>query len=133
MARKLARAVAWLDDVERRLGGGAAAFAADADNADLAAFHLQLALQECVDLAAHWVAAEALPPPASAAATFDALAVAGRLDPALAGTMRGATSLRNRIAHGYGDVDLARLHREASEGLPSVRRYLAAVAAAAGL
>lgn len=129
VARKLARAVAWLNDVEQRVG----AAAIEADNADLAAFHLQLALQECIDLAAHWVAGEGWTPPDHSAAAFATLASHGGIDAELATFMRAATGLRNRIAHGYADLDRPRLFAEARAGVPRIRRFLAACATAAGL
>lgn len=132
VARKVARAAAWLDDVEARIAVEPAAFVADADRADLAAFHLQLAVQECVDLAGHWISARGWPPPDRAGAAFDALAARGAIPGELAAFMRGATSLRNRIAHGYVDVDPARLQAECSAGLPELRRFLDLVARAAG-
>ncbi|MBM4365843.1 MAG: DUF86 domain-containing protein [Deltaproteobacteria bacterium] len=131
--RKLAAAAAWIDDVERRLAPGLQHFLDDADTADLAAFHLQLAMQECLDLAAHWIVSASLPPPTAAAAAFDTLAGAGLIPVPLAVLMRGGASLRNRIAHGYGSIDRARLYADVSDGLPGLRAFLAAVAAAAGL
>ena len=116
--RKVGRATAWLEDVERRVRVDPATFSADADSSDLAAFHLQLALQECLDLAAHWIASEGWVPAAHAAASFDSLAAHGVIPPDLAAFLRGAASLRNRIAHGYGDVDLGRLQAEARAGSP---------------
>ena len=49
--------------------------------------------------------------------------------------MHAAVGLRNRIAHGYMSIDHARLHREATSGsgLEALRKYLAALAAFAGL
>jgi uncharacterized protein YutE (UPF0331/DUF86 family) len=47
--------------------------------------------------------------------------------------LRGAAGLRNRIAHGYAGVDHARLHDEFTQGVATLRRFLAAVAEAAGL
>lgn len=133
VARKVARAAAWLEDVEVRVSVGEAEFAGDADSADLAAFRLQLALQECIDPAAHWISYAGWSPAAHAAASFDLLAANGAIPLDLAAVMRAATGLRNRIAHGYADVDLARLQVEVQAGLPSVRRFLALVADAAGV
>ena len=92
-----------------------------------------LALQECLDLAAHWIASEGWVPAAHAAASFDSLAAHGVIPPDLAAFLRGAASLRNRIAHGYGDVDLGRLQAEARAGIPSIRRFLDVAARAAGM
>jgi uncharacterized protein YutE (UPF0331/DUF86 family) len=47
--------------------------------------------------------------------------------------LRGAAGLRNRIAHGYADLDHARLHSELAQGVATLRRFLSAVADAAGI
>ncbi len=126
--RKLARATAWLGDAEARLSRSAADFLADPDAQDLASFHLFLAIQECIDLAAHWVADARWGSPDEASATFDLLAHHGAIDRDLAARMRGAVGLRNRIAHGYSTLDQARIHGEYHEGITTLRRFLARVA-----
>ena len=39
-------------------------------------------------------------------------------------TMSRMASLRNRIAHSYGDLDVVRMVREIPQGLETVRRFL---------
>jgi uncharacterized protein YutE (UPF0331/DUF86 family) len=130
---RIARATAWLRDAETLLDRSAADFVADRSGRDLALFYLFLAIQECLDLAAHWVADEGWTPPDDAGSTFDVLADRGAVDRATAGALRGAAGLRNRIAHGYAMVDYARVQRESREGLPALRAFLDTVARAAGL
>jgi uncharacterized protein YutE (UPF0331/DUF86 family) len=100
---------------------------------DLASFYVFLAIQEAIDLAAHWVADAGWPPPDEAGGAFDVLADRGAIERDLADAMRKAVGLRNRIAHGYGAVDHERLFREMRDGSRELRRFLARVAAAAGL
>ncbi|MBI4699568.1 MAG: DUF86 domain-containing protein [Deltaproteobacteria bacterium] len=133
VATKIARAAAWLDDAEPAFALSHAAFAADRRTRDLAIFYLFLAIQECIDLAAHWAADHGWTPPDDAASTFDVLAERGVIDAALATELRAAAGLRNRIAHGYALLDCERVHAEARPGLPALRRYLGALAAAAGI
>ena len=59
----LARATTWLDDSERLFGQPPAEFVKAAKDRDLVIFYLFLAIQECIDLAAHWVADEGWSPP----------------------------------------------------------------------
>ena len=54
--RKVGRAKAWLDDAEAILSRPVGEFLTDVKSRDLATFYLFLAIQECIDLAAHWVA-----------------------------------------------------------------------------
>jgi uncharacterized protein YutE (UPF0331/DUF86 family) len=95
-ARKIATAVARLDQVEAQLAGSREEFLADVESRDLASFYLFLAIQECIDLAARWVADEGWLAPDDAASTFDVLAEHGVLDRELATAMHGAVGLRNR-------------------------------------
>lgn len=106
---------------------------ADPQASDLASFHLLLAIQEVIDLAAHWVADAGWSVPDDASSTFKVLADHGAIDRRLADDLVGAAGLRNRIAHGYADLDLGRLHDELTEGIAMLRRFLAAVAQAGGV
>ncbi len=99
----------------------------------LACFYRFLAVQECIDVAAHWVADEDLGAPGDVGGVFDILRDKGLIDAELAQGMRGATGLRNRIAHGYGSLDPDRIWKEYRPGSKTVRDFLAAVAEAAGL
>jgi uncharacterized protein YutE (UPF0331/DUF86 family) len=131
--RKIARAAAWLDDAEELLGRTAEEFANDVRSRDLACFYVLLGIQECIDLAAHFVADAGWAPPDEAESTFDILAEKGVIERSLADSLRGAAGLRNRIAHGYAGLDHRRLHQEAGEGVMALRKFFVAVAAAAGL
>ena len=55
---KAGRARGWLNDAAAVLLGDVETFLADPKGRDLALFYLFLAIQECIDLAAHWVADE---------------------------------------------------------------------------
>lgn len=130
---KIARAQAWLTDAETRFTKSADDFIADVERRDLALFYLFLSIQECIDLAAHWVADAGWQPADDAGSTFDTLAERGVITPTLADQLRAAVGLRNRIAHGYAQLDYRRVHREALVGMVNLRAFLAAVASAAGL
>jgi uncharacterized protein YutE (UPF0331/DUF86 family) len=87
-------------------------------------FQLFLLIQDLVDLAAHLVAARGLGLPTSQRETFDVLAQAGVISSATARDMGAMASLRNRIAHSYGDLDPVRLAREAPDGLGHATQFL---------
>ncbi len=99
----------------------------------LATAYLFLAIQECIDLAAHWVADEGWGEPDDAGAAFDVLADRGIIDRETATALPGATGLRNRIAHGYAMLDYRRVHSEAQTGIPALRCFLLALTRAAGV
>lgn len=132
-ARKVARASAWLNDAEEILSRPSAEFLADVKSRDLATFYLFLAIQECIDLAAHWVSDAGWNVPEDAGATWDLLAEHGAMEEELAMALRGAVGLRNRIAHGYASVDHARVHEEYRGGSEALRRFLSLVSSEAGL
>ena len=130
---KVARANSWLDDAAGRFGPDVETFVADRDRRDLAIFYLFLAIQECIDLAAHWVADEGWTIADDAGSTFEELADRGALTRQHATTLRAAVGLRNRIAHGYAMLDYRRVHAEGTSGIASLRLFLREVADAAGL
>lgn len=130
---RVARAATWLDDASAIFSRPVDEFLAAPKDRDLALFYLFLAIQECIDLAAHWVADAGWQPPDDAGSTFDVLAARTAIPAADAVQLRAATGLRNRIAHGYAMLDYRRVHAEATAGIPVLRRFLDAVARAAGL
>jgi len=94
---RLARATAWLGDAEKLFGADAEAFRAAAKDRDLAIFYLFLALQECIGLAAHWVADAGWGVPGAAGSTFDELADRGAISRELVDRLREGVSLRTAI------------------------------------
>lgn len=87
-------------------------------------FQLFLLIQDSVDLAAHLVADRGLAVPGSQRESFEALTKAGVISPESARAMSGMASLRNRIAHSYGDLDIVRMVRELPQGLQIVSQYV---------
>jgi uncharacterized protein YutE (UPF0331/DUF86 family) len=90
--------------------------------------NLYLALQECSDLALHLVADRGLGVPGEPRAAFEALARAGVVDPARARKLGGAIGLRNRIAHEYGTLDLAKVFEAVRRDLGDLDDFAAAAA-----
>jgi uncharacterized protein YutE (UPF0331/DUF86 family) len=133
VGRKLSRATDWLDSAEEILARPSEEFLDDTKGRDLASFYLFLAIQECIDFAAHWVADARWGSPDEAGGTFELLARHRAIDRNLAEKLRGAVGLRNLIAHGYSLVDHKRIQNEYREGVETLRKFLALVADEAGL
>jgi uncharacterized protein YutE (UPF0331/DUF86 family) len=133
VGRKLAKATEWLDKAEKILSRPTEVFLADTEAQDLASFYLFRTIQECIDLALHWVVDEGWGAPEDAGSTFLVLADRRAIDRDLAEQMRGAVGLRNLIAHEYSLIDHARMRSEYGKGAASLRRFLSAVADKAGL
>ena len=104
------------------------AFVADRSAREIVILNLFVALQECVALAAHWLADAGLDVPTGYRQMFPALAERGLLDRALADRLAGATGLRNLVAHRYGVLDWARVHTMASTQLDDLLTFCEALA-----
>ena len=130
---KAARAAAWLDNVELILSLPEEKLLANSRDRDLASFHLFLAAQECTDLVAHWIAGRHWDIPDDAASAFDLLVDRAAIDRDLAIRLRATICLRDHIAQGDLIEDYAAVQGEYREGIASLRRFLTAVAAEAGL
>src|SRR5215203_7155301 len=131
--RKISEAATRLEKAEGILSRPPEEFLVDDKQQDLASFYLLLAIQECIDLAAHWISDEGWDPPKEASSLFDVLASRQAIDRNLAVGLRRAVALRNRIAHGYSSVDQERIQAEYQAGVADLRRFLALVANEAGL
>lgn len=131
--KKVVRASAWLDDAESLVSCPIEEFLSDVKSRDLASFYLFLTIQECIDLAAHWVADAGWGTPDDAASLFDVLADREVIDHDLATSLRGTVGLRNRIAHGYASVDHSRVQSEFQAGALALRQFLARALSEAGL
>jgi len=133
VAQKVATARARLEAAEPLFARSRDEFLAVEIERDVAMFYLFLAIQECIDLAAHWVVDEGWGPPEDAGGSFDILRDKGVLGPEHAAALRAATGLRNRIGHGYEFLDPGRTHDEYPDGSKALRRFLTIAADAAGL
>ncbi|HVS01421.1 MAG TPA: HepT-like ribonuclease domain-containing protein [Thermoanaerobaculia bacterium] len=126
--RKIAAAEAHLRDAEALFDRPREEFVGDKKTHDLAAFYVFLAIQEPIDLAAHWIADAGWGPPDDVPSVFAVLAERGVITAELASSLHSAASLCNRIGHGYATLDHGRLYEEFREGADTVRRFLRAAA-----
>ena len=90
--------------------------------------NLFVALQDCLALAAHWLADQGLDVPATYADVFRRLAERGALPADLAGRLAAASGFRNLIAHQYGVLDCVRVHTIACERLDDLLQFCDAMA-----
>ena len=82
----------------------------DADLQDIVALNLTRAVQLCVDISAHLIAAREIPPPDTMGQSFDALARAGILREELATRLKKAVGFRNIAVHNYEAIDWRIVH-----------------------
>lgn len=125
---KLGRLRARIERVRTRLPASVDDFEADVDAQEIVSFNVLLAVQEALDLAAHWIADAGWEVPTTAREHFETLATHGVLPRDLAREMALCAGARNLIAHGYGTLDLRRLHAEAPIALATLERFAVVLA-----
>lgn len=130
LARKLAAIRARTARVRELLPSTLDLFVAHRTEAEALILNLYLALQECSDLALHTVAAMGLGVPGEPRAAFELLARNEVIPHALARALSAAVGLRNRIAHEYAGLDLAKVYAAARDDLGDLDAYADMLAAA---
>ncbi len=106
------------------------AFEADRTAREVVVLNLFVAIQACLDLAAHWLADEGWDVPQRYGEIFLTLADHGVIARPLALRLVGAAGLRNLVAHQYGTMNWQRLYATASSpALDDLEAFCAALAA----
>ncbi len=131
LLRKLLQCRERIEKVRKALPARAEAVLEDERTEAFIAFNLFLLVQDALDLATHLISERGLGIPASHREAFEILARSGSITPDAARAMALLSSLRNRIAHAYGDLDPVRMVREAPVGLAAASRFLDELAASA--
>ncbi len=99
----------------------------DIDKQDIFVLNLQWAVQACIDLASHAVAAEALGLPEKVRDNFSILREKGVIDPELASKMEKMTGFRNIAVHNYQALDLDILKSILSNNLKDLEDFSSAL------
>ena len=97
------------------------------DASDAVVLHLWQAVQITIDLAVSACLKFNLGAPQGYADAFRRLAGAGAMEPSLAERLARAAGFRNLVAHAYDTLDMARVHRAASDGPSDLRAFLKAL------
>jgi uncharacterized protein YutE (UPF0331/DUF86 family) len=123
LARRLAALCEALDDLALPRAGDAGELASDRVLRAAVERWLQVAIEACIDIASHVVAAEGWTPPIAARDAFRVLASHGRLPTDLAERLGAAAGLRNLLVHDYASIDLVQLARIVRDDLGDLRRF----------
>jgi uncharacterized protein YutE (UPF0331/DUF86 family) len=99
----------------------------DINRQDIFVLNLQRAVQACIDLASHAVAAEALGLPEKVRDNFSILREKGVVDPELASKMEKMTGFRNIAVHNYQALDLDILKSILSNNLKDLEDFSSAL------
>jgi len=103
------------------------AFEDDLDRQESVLFNLQMAIQNCIDIAAHFVSEEGYGIPGSANEMFYLLEENNILERALTEKMVSAVGLRNLIVHEYGKVDLEKVYRVAKNDIRDLTAFIKSI------
>lgn len=104
------------------------AFIADRTVREVVTLNLFVAIQACLDLAAHWVADAGWEMPGTYADAFAALAQHGIIPRELATRLPAAAAFRNLVAHQYGVLDARRVYALAASDLGDLDAFCVTLA-----
>jgi uncharacterized protein YutE (UPF0331/DUF86 family) len=102
-------------------------FLKDIDIQESILFNIQMAVQNCIDIAAHIISDEGLGVPGSTNEMFYLLEENGYLNNEVTEKMVKAVGLRNLVVHEYGKVDLDRIFEVAQKDISDLNEYLKSI------
>lgn len=109
------------------------AFLKDVDRQESILFNLQMAIQNCIDIAAHIISDEGFGVPGSTNEMFYLLEENGYMDAELTEKMVSAVGFRNLIVHEYSRVRLKEVLEVAHKNIEDLNEYLRSILARCGL
>ena len=122
-----------LNRVKQKSTIGLTTFLKDLDSQESILFNLQMAIQNCIDIAAHIISEEGLGVPGSTNEMFYLLEENGYLDSEVTEKMIAAVGFRNLIVHEYGKVDLKLVFEVAQKDITDLEEYFKVVLEKCGL
>ena len=102
-------------------------FLEDIDRQESILFNLQMAVQNCIDIAAHIISEEGFGVPGSTNEMFYLLEENGYLDRKLTEKMVKAVGLRNLLVHEYSKIELEQIFEIAQNDIRDLNEYLVAI------
>jgi len=99
-------------------------FLGNPDHQDIVCFNLQMAIQNCIDMAAHVMSAQGSSVPGSVNEMFYFLEESGLVPANLVETMVKAVGFRNLLVHEYGKLDLKEVFEIAHHHSNDLDRFI---------
>lgn len=99
-------------------------FLKDLDRQESVIFNLQMAIQNCIDIAAHIISEEGLGVPGSTNEMFYLLQERGYLNDTITEKMVAAVGFRNLIVHEYGKINLELVFEAVQNDIDDLIEYL---------
>ncbi len=103
------------------------------DLQEILLFNLQMAIQNCIDIASHIIGDEGFGLPGSTNDMFYMLQDHGYLPTDLAEKMVAAVGFRNLVVHEYAKIDLEEVYKISCEHIDDLLQFLKAVFKATGI
>ena len=108
-------------------------FKNDRDRQDIVLFNLQMAVQNCIDMAAHIISDEGMGVPGSNNEMFYLLEENGYIDSTMVENMIAAVGFRNLVVHEYGKLDLEEVYKISRDDIRDLLKFVAAIFKKAGI
>ena len=108
-------------------------FMNDRDRQDIVLFNLQMAVQNCIDIAAHIISDEGYGVPGSNNEMFYLLEENGYIETPVVEKMIAAVGFRNLVVHEYGKLDLEEVYKISRNDIRDLLTFVAAVFKKAGI
>jgi uncharacterized protein YutE (UPF0331/DUF86 family) len=96
-------------------------------------FNIQMAIQNCIDIAAHIISDEGLGIPGSTNEMFYLLEENGYLNNEITEKMVKAVGLRNLVVHEYSKIDLERIFEITQKDITDINEFLKSIFKKLGL
>lgn len=122
-----------LKRVEEKTNIDVQAFFHDIDLQESVLFNLQIAIQNCIDIAAHIISDEGLGVPGSTSEMFYLLEENGYLNNVITEKMIKANGFRNLIVHEYEKIALEQVFEIAVNDIKDLNEYLQSIFTKAGI
>lgn len=127
LAERVAMVLRHLDRVAEHLPAEASELRPMTSTTDTVVLHLWQAVQVVIDLAVSRCVRQGFGSPTTYADAFRRLAEADALDHDLATRLSRAAGFRNLVVHGYGQLDLNKVHAIAQDGPADLKAFLASL------
>ena len=108
-------------------------FLKDIDRQESILFNLQMAVQNCIDIAAHIISEKGFGVPGSTSEMFYLLEENGYLDVDITEKMVKAVGFRNLIVHEYGKIELKQVFKVVQKDIKDLDEYLISIFQKLGL
>jgi uncharacterized protein YutE (UPF0331/DUF86 family) len=108
-------------------------FISDSDVQDILLFNMQIAIQNCIDIASHIISDENLGIAGSTSEIFYLLQDNKYISADLTEKVIGAVGLRNILVHEYGNLDLKKVYKVIQEDIDDLKEFVVAILKRCGI